>query len=87
MFKDIIINVAAKVPGVHKILKIRIDNTSKEIGGVCIYMEVSVNFGTNIVETLNRLKKDARREIENLTAMYVAKVEIVAKHINIPDKI
>ena len=87
VFKDIIINVAAKVPGVHKILKIRIDNTSKEIGGVCIYMEVSVNFGTNIVETLNRLKKDARREIENLTAMYVAKVEIVAKHINIPDKI
>ena len=87
VFKDIIINVAAKVPGVHKILKIRIDSTSKEIGGVRIYMEVSVNFGTNIVETLNRLKKDARREIENLTAMYVANVEIVAKHINIPDNI
>ena len=63
------------------------DSTSKEIGGVRIYMEVSVNFGTNIVETLNRLKKDARREIENLTAMYVANVEIVAKHINIPDNI
>lgn len=53
--------------------------------GVCIYMEVSVNFGTNIIDTLNRLKKDARREIENLTAMYVASVEIVAKHINIPN--
>jgi len=50
-------------------------------------IDISFNFGTNIVETLNRLKKDARREIENLTAMYVAKVEIVAKHINIPDKI
>ena len=50
-----------------------------------MYIEVSVNFGTNIVETLNRLKKDAKREIENLTAMYVASVEIVAKHINIPE--
>jgi len=84
VFKDIIINVASKNPGIHKILKMRIDNTSKEVGGVCLYIEVSVNFGTNIVDTLNRLKKDARREIENLTAMYVASVEIVAKHINIP---
>ena len=62
----------------------RIDNTSKEVGGVCLYIEVSVNFGTNIVDTLNRLKKDARREIENLTAMYVASVEIIAKNINLP---
>ena len=87
VFKDIIINVATKVTGVHKILRIRIDNTSREVGGVCIYMEVSVNFGTNIIETLNRLKKDARREIENLTAMYVASVEIIAKHIHIPDEL
>ena len=66
-------------------MRIRIDKTAKDVGGVLVYMEVSVNFGTNIVETLNRLKKDARREIENLTAMYVANVEIVAKHIYIPD--
>ena len=85
VFKDIIINVATKVKGVHKIMRIRIDKTAKDVGGVLVYMEVSVNFGTNIVETLNRLKKDARREIENLTAMYVANVEIVAKHIYIPD--
>ena len=85
VFKDIIINVATKVKGVHKIMRIRIDKTAKDFGGVLVYMEVSVNFGTNIVETLNRLKKDARREIENLTAMYVANVEIVAKHIYIPD--
>ena len=85
VFKDIIINVATKVKGVHKIMRIRIDKTAKDVGGVLVYMEVSVNFGTNIVETLNSLKKDARREIENLTAMYVANVEIVAKHIYIPD--
>ena len=85
VFKDIIINVATKVKGVHKIMRIRIDKTAKDVGGVLVYMEVSVKFGTNIVETLNRLKKDARREIENLTAMYVANVEIVAKHIYIPD--
>lgn len=84
VFKDIIVNVASKNSGIHKILKMRIDNTSKEVGGVCLYIEVSVNFGTNIVDTLNRLKKDARREIENLTAMYVASVEIIAKNINIP---
>lgn len=41
VFKDIIINVATKVKGIHKILKIRIDNTSREVGR-CMYIYGSV---------------------------------------------
>ncbi|MBR3133305.1 MAG: Asp23/Gls24 family envelope stress response protein [Clostridia bacterium] len=82
VFKDIIKNVSSRVEGVHKILKARIDKTSEDVGGVIIYMEVSINYGVNIVDTLLELKKRITREIENLTAMYVAHVDIVAKNIN-----
>ncbi|MBR3153056.1 MAG: hypothetical protein IKF52_05625 [Clostridia bacterium] len=82
VFKDIIKNVSSRVEGVHKIVKTRIDKTSEDVGGVLIYMEVSINYGVNIVDTLVELKKRITREIENLTAMYVAHVDIVAKNIN-----
>ena len=82
VFKDIIKNIATKIDGVYKVLKVRVDNTSGDVGGVVIYIEVSVDYGINIVDCVIDFKKKALREIENLTAMYVAKVDIVVKNIN-----
>ena len=50
-----------------------------------IYIEVSVEYGANLMETLRILKKETRREIENLTAMYISEVDIVAKEIHFPE--
>ena len=85
VFKDIIVTVAKKVEGVCKVLKIRVDKTKNDTAGVKLYIEVSVEYGANLMETLRILKKETRREIENLTAMYISEVDIVAKEINFPE--
>lgn len=85
VFKDIIQNIGSKTDGIYKILKTRIDKTTEDVGGVIIYIEVSVDYGVNIVDTLNDLKKKITREIENLTAMYISRVDIVAKSMNFSD--
>ena len=82
VFKDIIVTVAKKVEGVCKVLKIRVDKTKNDTAGVKLYIEVSVEYGANLMETLRILKKETRREIENLTAMYISEVDIVQKWID-----
>ena len=50
-----------------------------------MYIEVVVEYGFNIVETLKEFKKKCKREIENLTAMNVENVDITAKGIHVPE--
>lgn len=85
VFKDIIVTVAKKVDGVFKVMKIRVDKTQNDTAGVSLYVEVSVEYGANLMETLRVFKKETRREIENLTAMYISEVDIVAKEIHFPN--
>lgn len=82
VFKDIIVTVAKKVDGVFKVMKIRVDKTKNDTAGVSLYVEVSVEYGANVVETLRVFKKETRREVENLTAMYISEIDIVAKEIH-----
>ena len=49
-------------------------------------MEVSVVYGFNVIEGLNEFKQRAKREIENLTAMNVAEIEVIAKNIYVPEE-
>ncbi len=86
VFKDIIVTVAKKVENVYKILKIRVDKTHTDTAGVQLYIEVSIEYGANMMETLKLLKKETRKEIENLTAMYISSVDIVAKQIHFPEE-
>lgn len=86
VFKDIIVNVAKKIKDVYKIIKIRVDKTHTDTAGIELYIEVSIEYGANMMETLRILKKETRREIENLTAMYISSVDIVAKQIHFPEE-
>ena len=43
-------------------------------------------YGYNIQEVLKEFKEKARKEIENLTAMNVISMDIVAKNVYIPNK-
>ena len=85
VFKDIIVTVAKKVEGIYKVLKIRVDKTQNDTAGVQLYIEVSIEYGANMMEVLRIFKKETRREIENLTAMYISNVDIVAKQIHFPE--
>lgn len=81
VFRQIIEFLATKMPEIYKVVRTRV--SSSEIG-TSIYMEVVVIYGCNIQETLKEFKEKARREIENLTAMNVISLDVIAKNIYVP---
>ena len=83
VFKEIVEYLASKMPEIHKIIKTRVNNT---LEGPIIYMEVSVVYGYNVVECLSELKRRAKKEIENLTAMNLQSIDVVAKNIYMPEE-
>ncbi len=79
VFRQIAERVAKKTPEIHEVTKTRVENYGD--GGVYIYMEVVLNYGNNIIETLQNFKVKTKKEIEKQTAMNVMKVDLVAKGI------
>ena len=76
--KDIIEHLAVKVDAIHKIYRTRIEKTPT---GINIYIEIMLVYGFNVITSLQNFKKKCIKEIENLTAMNVDKVQILAKGI------
>ena len=76
--KDIIEHLAVKVDAIHKIYRTRIEKTPT---GINIYIEIMLVYGFNVITSLQNFKKQCIKEIENLTAMNVDKVQILAKGI------
>ncbi len=83
VFRQIVEYLAERMPSIYKVVRTRA--TSTEVGP-SIYMEVTVMYGYNIQEVLKEFKEKARKEIENLTAMNVISMDIVAKNVYIPNK-
>lgn len=83
VFRQIIEYLAEKMPEIHRVIRTRATSTD---AGPSIYMEVSVTYGYNMQECLRELKEKARKEIENLTAMNVVSLDVVAKSIYIPEE-
>ena len=81
VFKQIMEYLAEKMPAIHKVIRTRVNSTE---AGPSIYMEVTVTYGYNMQQCLKEFKEKARREIENLTAMNVISLEVIAKSIYIP---
>ena len=81
VFKQIIEYLANKEPSIHKIVRTRVNNGEL---GTEIYMEVIVNYGRKIVDVLQEFQTRSKKEIERLTAMNVAKIDVMAKGINMP---
>lgn len=83
VFKQLVEYLANKQEEVTRVLKTRVTNSDE---GAVIYMEVEVVYGCNVMETLRDFKTKAIREIENWTAMNVAKMDVVAKSIFYEEK-
>ena len=83
VFRQIMEYLADKMPAIHKVIRTRA--TSTEAGPI-IYMEVVVTYGYNMQECLKEFKQKARKEIENLTAMNVVSLDVVAKSVYVPEK-
>ena len=86
VFRHIIDIVANKIEGVHKISRTIIKKQGEQNDGLYIYLEVIIEFGYNINETMGNLKKQIIKEIEKMTSMNVLSMEIVVKGVNIERK-
>ena len=83
VFRQIIEYLAKRTPSIYKATKVRIEN---QIEGMRIYIEVSVEYGYNVIEALDQFKIKCKHEIENLTAMNVSTIDILAKEIHVEKK-
>ena len=85
VFRQIVEHLASKTDSIYKVTRTRIEKVG-ENEGISIYIEVIMTYGFNIVEELKKFKKKAKKEIENLTAMNVEQVDIVAKVIHLEEE-
>ena len=49
-------------------------------------MEVTAEYGVNIMEEIKEFKIKAKKEIEKLTAMNVEEFEVVIRNIHVPEE-
>lgn len=82
VFRQIAEYLAKRSDAIYKVMRIRVESKPE---GPNIYMEISINYGYNILETLREFKEKIKKEIEKLTTMNVQQVTIVAKEIHIPE--
>ena len=83
VFKQIIEVVLGKIDGVYKLHRAIIKKEEGGYGdGVFIYIEVIIEFGYNIKELTDIIKARIKKEVENLTAMNVLRMEIYIKNIH-----
>lgn len=83
VFKQIIDCVALKTEGVYKIHRAIIKKHEESNDGIYIYIEVIINYGYNVNETMQEFKKKIIKEIDKMTAMNVLSMEIVVKGVNL----
>ncbi len=86
VFKQIMDCVVEKDECVHKIHRAIIKKHEELNDGIYIYIEVIINYGYNVSETMQNLRKNIIKEIEKMTAMNVLNMEIVVKGVNLPQK-
>ena len=82
VFRQIIEYLATKSEAIYRVNKVR---TEKLENGMYIYIETTIEYGYNVIEALNLFKQKCKKEIENLTAMNVGSIDIVAKNIHMPE--
>ncbi len=82
VFRQIAEYLAKRSDAIYKVMRTRVESTPE---GPNIYMEISINYGYNILDTLREFKQKIKREIEILTTMTVQDITIVAKEIHIKE--
>ncbi len=85
--KQIIEIALEKVKGIYKLHRAIIRKQEGGYGdGIYIYLELILDFGYNILELTENVKNRIKKEVENLTAMNVLKMEIFIKSIHFEEK-
>lgn len=78
-----IIEYASKgLDGIYKIQRIKIDTYPD---GLVIYIEVTLEYGYNLMDIMQQLKAKTKKDIDRLTAINVLDIQITAKGLHIPE--
>ena len=83
VFRQIAERVAKKMPEIYEVTRTRVENYGD---GIYIYMEAVINYGLNIIEVLQKFRKNVKKEIEKQTAMNIIKIDLVAKGIHMNEE-
>ena len=87
VFKQIIDVVLKKIDGVYKLHRTIIKKEEGGYGdGIYIYIEIIIEYGYNIQNLTDIVKNRIKKEVENLTAMNVLRMEIYVKNIHFEEK-
>lgn len=76
VLRSIIEYSSKKISGIHKVQKIKIENYED---GLVAYIDVILDYGSNLMNVMNELKELAKKEIDRLTAMNVLDIQVTAK--------
>ncbi len=82
VFRQITEHLAKKEKTIYKVLRTRAESYEE---GPYIYLEVMVEYGYNVVESVEHFKTKVIKEISKMTTMDVKSIEIVVKGIHMPD--
>lgn len=82
VFRQITEYIAKKQPSISKVIRTRVENYGE---GPSIYIEVSLIYGCNIFDEVNKFKEKTIKEIEKQTTMNIQKITVVAKSIDMPE--
>ena len=83
VFKQIIDIIVEKNDSIYKVTRCIIKKHEELNDGIYIYIEAIIEYGFNVIQSIEKLKRDIVKEIEYLTAMNVLSTQIIAKDVHI----
>ncbi len=86
VFKQIVTYIAKKNKNVYSVPRITIYKHKGYNDGIFMAIDIIINYGVNAMEAANKFKSQVKKEIENLTAMNVLKIDIVVKGVNFKEE-
>ncbi len=81
VLRNIIEYISKDIVGIYNIQRIRIENYPE---GLIAYIDVTLEYGSNLLNIMKEFKEKAKKEIDRLTAMNVLDIQVTAKSLHIP---
>lgn len=82
VIRTIIEHMSSGIAGIYKLQRIKIDTYPN---GIFIYIDVILEYGYNLRDMLNELKRRCIKEIDRLTAINVIDLQILAKGLHVDE--
>lgn len=83
VFRQIAEYVATQMSGIYELVRTRVDNYGD---GISIRLDVVMNYGCNMIHTLEEFRTKIKKEIEKQTSMNILNITIIAKGVHFDEK-